>query len=94
MTNLSRVGPSEVVGLLLALGIGLLIGLERERRKGEGPDRRAAGIRTFALVAVSGALAQLLNEPPGLVVVGGSLVAAALASRWRAGAWAAWAWGA
>ena len=58
----------------MALGIGLLIGLERERRKGEGPDRRAAGIRSFALVAVGGALAQLLSEP-GLVAVGGFLVA-------------------
>ena len=73
MTSLSRVDPSEVIGLLLALGIGLLIGLERERRKGEGPDRRAAGIRSFALVAVSGALAQLLSEP-GLAAVGGALV--------------------
>jgi len=56
-----------------ALGIGFLIGLERERRKGEGPDRRAAGIRSFALVAVSGAAAKLLSEP-GLVAVGGALV--------------------
>ena len=74
MTNLSSVDPSPVIGLLLALGIGLLIGLERERRKGEGPNRRAAGIRSFALVAVSGALAQLLPVP-GLVAVGGLLVA-------------------
>ena len=73
MTSLSRLDPSQVVGLLLALGIGLLIGLERERRKGEGPHRRAAGIRSFALVAVSGALAQLLSAP-GLVAVGGVLV--------------------
>ena len=74
MPSLSRVDPSQVIALLLALGIGLLIGLERERRKGAGPDRRAAGIRSFALVAVSGALAQLLPAP-GLVAVGGTLVA-------------------
>ena len=74
MTNFPSADSSQVVGLLLALGIGLLIGLERERRKGEGPDRGAAGIRSFALVAVSGALAQLLHEPPGLVLVGGLLV--------------------
>ena len=30
--------------LIVALGIGLLIGAERERRKGEGPFRAAAGI--------------------------------------------------
>ncbi len=75
MTNFSPADSSHVVGLLLALGIGLLVGLDRERRKGEGPDRRAAGIRSFALVAVSGAVAQLLAEP-GLVAVGGLLVAA------------------
>ena len=74
MTSFSSIDPSPVVGLMLALGIGLLIGLERERRKGEGPNRRAAGIRSFALVAVGGALAQLLSEP-GLVAVGGLLVA-------------------
>jgi hypothetical protein len=44
-----------LLGLAVALGGGLLIGLERERRKGEGPTRRAAGIRSFALVALAGA---------------------------------------
>jgi uncharacterized membrane protein (DUF4010 family) len=50
--------PPTVVALRLAvaLGIGLLIGAERERRKGEGPHRAAAGIRTFAVVAVLGAI--------------------------------------
>ncbi len=50
--------PPSVVALRLAvaLGIGLLIGAERERRKGEGPHRAAAGIRTFAIVAVLGAI--------------------------------------
>ncbi len=44
------------VRLAIALGIGLLIGVERERRKGTGPDRRPAGIRTFALAALAGGL--------------------------------------
>ena len=34
-----------------------MIGLERERSKGEGPSRRPAGIRTFALASLLGALA-------------------------------------
>ena len=42
--------------LAVALGIGLLVGLERERRKGDGPGRGAAGVRTFALVALLGGL--------------------------------------
>ena len=74
MTRFSPVVASQLIALLLALGIGLLIGLERERRKGTGADRRAAGIRSFAPVAVSGAFAQLLRVP-GLVVVGGAFVA-------------------
>jgi len=59
--------PSGVVALRLAvaLGIGLLVGLERERRKDESPDVSAAGIRTFALVALLGGLSAML---PGIVV--------------------------
>lgn len=60
--------------LLLALGIGLLVGLERERRKGEGPQRGAAGLRSFALAALAGALAQSLGT--SLTVVGAVLVGA------------------
>jgi len=45
-----------VRALAVAVGIGLLIGLERERRKGDGPQRAAAGLRTFTLVALLGAM--------------------------------------
>ena len=48
--------------LALALGLGLLIGVDRERRKGSGPMRHFAGIRTFSLVALAGAVAQSLNQ--------------------------------
>lgn len=41
-----------VIHFVTALGIGLLIGAERERRKGA---RSAAGIRTFTLAALAGA---------------------------------------
>ena len=41
---------------VVALCIGLLIGVDRERSKGDGPGRREAGIRTFALAALLGAL--------------------------------------
>jgi uncharacterized membrane protein (DUF4010 family) len=40
----------------VALGTGLLIGAERERRKGKGPQRAAAGIRTFTITALLGAV--------------------------------------
>jgi uncharacterized membrane protein (DUF4010 family) len=45
----------------IAIALGLLIGLERERSKGEGPGRRPAGIRTFALATFLGALATYLG---------------------------------
>lgn len=48
-------------GFAVALGIGLLIGLERERSKGDGPTRRPAGIRTFALASLLGAVATHLG---------------------------------
>ena len=48
--------------LIVALGIGLLIGAERERRKGEGPFRSAAGMRTFAITAVLGAVAMTIGS--------------------------------
>ncbi|MCR5883022.1 DUF4010 domain-containing protein [Rhizobacter sp. J219] len=65
---------TRLIGLMVALGGGLLIGLERERRKGHGPDRQAAGVRTFTLAASGGALAQWLSPP--LVWIGAVLVAA------------------
>ena len=48
---------NTITGLIVALGIGLLIGAERERRKGEGPSRSAAGIRTFVVATLLGAIA-------------------------------------
>ncbi len=52
--------------LLVALGIGLLIGAERERRKGTGPTRSAAGVRTFAVTALAGGISYLVGQ--GLLV--------------------------
>jgi uncharacterized membrane protein (DUF4010 family) len=65
---------SGLLSLCVALGCGLLIGIERERRKGSGPTRSYAGVRSFALAAMLGALAQLLGG--SLVIVGGLLILA------------------
>lgn len=75
--------PQAIVGLAVALGVGLLIGMERERRKGQGDGRAAAGLRTFAVAALTGALAYLLPGP-GLVAIGAALVALLAAiSYWK-----------
>lgn len=74
-------GEATALGLAAALGAGLLIGLERERRKRSrrGAARvQAAGIRSFALVALAGGLAQVLATAlaqPLLVLLGAALVA-------------------
>ncbi|MFT3956515.1 MAG: DUF4010 domain-containing protein [Piscinibacter sp.] len=69
----------------MALGCGLLVGLERERRKGEGDDRAAAGVRSFTIAALLGALAEALAQPAlvlaGAVAVGAMAVLAYARSR-------------
>lgn len=52
----------SLLAVCVALGVGLLIGAERERRKGSGPARAAAGIRTFAVVSLTGAVAMMLGD--------------------------------
>ena len=53
----------DIVGFAAALGVGLLIGIERERHKGTGPHRKPGGIRTFALFSLAGAIAAAVNNP-------------------------------
>lgn len=75
--------PDAALGLAVALGVGLLVGIERERRKGEGDWRAAAGLRSFAVAALAGGLAQILPSP-ALVPIGAALVAAlAAVSHWK-----------
>lgn len=64
----------------VAIGIGFLIGLERERTKGDGPNRAAAGVRTFAITALLGVLSALTGEVVVLAVAGLGVVLLATAS--------------
>ncbi len=68
--------PTETFRLAVAVGIGLLIGIERERRKVETGGVSAEGIRTFALIALTGGIAQLLGGQ--LVLVAGALAVGAI----------------
>jgi len=61
--------PDDLVKLAVALGIGMLIGADRERTKGAGPGRGAAGVRTFMLLALVGALADRVGDI-GILVAG------------------------
>jgi uncharacterized membrane protein (DUF4010 family) len=67
--------PTPWLHLATALGIGLLVGIERERRKGDGPHRRTAGVRTFSVGALLGAVSTLLGGP---VVVAATVVGVAV----------------
>ncbi len=65
---------SPIIGLAVALGIGLLIGIERERRKGSGHAREAAGIRTFALTSLLGAAAFVVGGDSMVAVVSAGVI--------------------
>ncbi|MBA4364362.1 MAG: hypothetical protein C0411_27030, partial [Pseudomonas sp.] len=60
-----------MTGAAAALGIGMLIGLERERHKGRGDSRACAGLRTFAITALLGY---------GAMQVGGGLLLGIMAT--------------
>ena len=59
---------SVLLNLVAALGIGLLIGAERERRKGGGPARAPAGIRTFTISSLAGAASVMVGGAAMLAV--------------------------
>lgn len=51
-----------LIGLAVALGIGLLIGTERERTQNRKGSQDAAGVRTFTLTALTGAVSLLVGD--------------------------------
>jgi uncharacterized membrane protein (DUF4010 family) len=73
--------------LAVALGIGLLIGIERERRKGEGPARAIAGIRSFALAALLGAVGMMLGGTLLLAVTAAGVAALTTVGYARTSEW-------
>ena len=72
------------IPLSAAVGIGLLIGLERERRLARGQRRIQAGIRTFAIVSLLGAACASVAAdwalPATILALAGVLVAAHVCS--------------
>ncbi len=75
--------PATWINLGVALGIGLLVGAERERRKGEGPSRAPAGVRTFAVASLVGAVSQHLGGPPVLAVTALGVAILVAVAYWR-----------
>jgi uncharacterized membrane protein (DUF4010 family) len=78
--GMTETWASNATAIAVALGIGLLIGIERERRKGVGAVRAAAGVRSFTLIALMGAVAQLLDSTPMLILAGAHVIVLAAVS--------------
>ena len=78
---------NEFYKLAAALGIGFIIGMQREKSYSESASRHPAGVRTFSIISLCGALASFLSELmssvapfiTGFVAVGLSLVASHVA---------------
>jgi uncharacterized membrane protein (DUF4010 family) len=73
-----------VVGFLVALGVGLLVGIDRERHKGDGATRHPAGLRTFTLASLLGATAMAAGDEILLATAVLAMVGFAGLSYWRA----------
>ena len=75
--------------LLVAVLIGILIGLDRERAEVRKAHRLFAGVRTFPLIALAGAVPMLLTDIVGPAVLVASFLAVAsiiAVSYWRGSA--------
>jgi uncharacterized membrane protein (DUF4010 family) len=72
-----------LLSFVVALGIGLLIGAERERRKGSGPSRAPAGVRTFTITSLLGALSLHLGDTLLLGVAAAGIVSLSALAYWR-----------
>lgn len=59
----------------MALAVGLLIGLDREKHKDPNSSSEAAGVRSFTLVALIGAIAALAESQILIAVLGAGVVA-------------------
>ena len=63
-------GDNGWLNLGVALALGLLVGIERERSKGQGPKRAVAGLRTFALISLAGGLGVWIGGIAAFVATG------------------------
>ena len=72
-----------LAGAAAALGIGLLIGLERERHKGQGELRAFAGLRTYSITALLGYVTQQVGGGLLLGLIAGGLAVIASTAYWK-----------
>lgn len=70
--------------LLVALGLGLVVGLERERARAAERPRRWAGLRSFALTSLLGGVALQTGSAVVVGIAGAAVALLALVVAWRA----------
>ncbi|HEY6642103.1 MgtC/SapB family protein [Povalibacter sp.] len=59
-----------LIRLAVALGVGLLIGIERERSHADKPEQSSAGVRTFTLTSLTGAISLLVGDEITFIAFG------------------------
>ncbi len=72
-----------IAGAAAALGIGMLVGLERERSKGQGERRAFAGLRTYSITALLGYVSQQVGGALLLGLVAVCLAVIASTAYWK-----------
>jgi uncharacterized membrane protein (DUF4010 family) len=72
-----------ILNVAVALGIGLLIGVERERRKGKGPSRSPAGLRTFTITSLAGAISFIVGGEMLLAIATLGVIVLTAVAYWR-----------
>jgi uncharacterized membrane protein (DUF4010 family) len=78
-----RILDIPFLNLAVALGVGLLVGAERERRARARPSASAAGIRTFAMAALAGAVSLLVGGVTLLAITTAAAGLLAALGYWR-----------
>ena len=73
---------TKILNLAVALGVGLLVGGERERRKRERPGGWSAGIRTFAVASLAGAIGFMVGGVPLLAVIAAAVTTFTALAYW------------
>lgn len=74
-----QMDTQPVIHLVVALGIGLLIGAERERSKSTVAEKISEGVRTFALATLLGAMSAMMHFWLFVTAIGSVLVLASVA---------------
>lgn len=74
---------ASLLNMMVALGAGLLIGLERERAGARVAGEAVAGLRTFAVAALAGAVAVAAGGPVLLGIATGVVALLVGLSYWR-----------